>query len=361
MTLGVGDPLTGPRAESWRVEMLALDGTPLGPLDGAASLSLTWDASRDILGTGSLQWAGLSAPDWKSIRLQPFYEAVFPDGTEAEWPLGVFIPDIPAAHWTDGSQEQTVGLFDGLKVLVDDKTPTTYALPKGTYPTVAVRSILSAAGIPDSAVSLVDSVVQLQVAMVWEPGTTRLRIVNDLLLAANYWPLATDGYGVYTSSPYALPTDRADRYLFEDGEASIYEPEFEVEADTFDIPNRVTIIGRTSGETPPLVAVVTNEDLMSPYSQPNRGRWIDRTPETVEAVDFPTLDALARRRLAEATQVANAVSLSHWLVPLDLHDLVTFVNSPAGVGLRGSVQARAVSLTEDGLAAATAHLQEVTS
>jgi hypothetical protein len=359
MTLGVGDPLTGPRAESWRVEMLALDGTPLGPLDGAASLSLQWDISRDILGTGSLQWAGLSAPDWKTVRLQPVYEAVFPDGSVAEWPLGVFIPDVPAQRWTDGSQEQTVGLFDGLKVLVDDKTPKTFSLPKGAYPTAEVRLILAAAGIPDSMVSLVDSVVQLQVAMVWEPGTTRLRIVNDLLEACNFWPLATDGYGVYTSSPHYLPDARVARWTFEDGEASIYEPEFEVEGDTFDIPNRVTVIGRTSGDTPPLVAVATNEDLMSPYSQPVRGRWIDRAPETIEAVDFPTLDALARRRLAEVTQAANTVTLTHWLVPLDLNDLVVFVNSPAGVGLRGLVAARSVGLTEDGLATATAQLREV--
>jgi hypothetical protein len=359
MTLGVGDPLTGPRAESWRVEMLALDGTPLGPLDGAASLSLSWDASRDILGTGSLVWAGLDAPDWKTVRLQPVYEAVFPDGAVAEWPLGVFIPDVPAERWTDGSQEQTVGLFDGLKVLVDDKTPQTFSLPVGAYPTAEVRLILAAAGIPDAMVALVDSVAQLQVAMVWEPGTTRLRIVNDLLEACNYWPLATDGYGVYTSSPHYLAEDRVERWTFADGQASIYDPEFEVEGDTFDIPNRVTVIGRTSGDTPPLVAVATNEDLMSPYSQPIRGRWIDRAPETVEAVDFATLDALARRRLAEATQAARTVTLAHWLVPLDLNDLVRFRNSVAGVDLRGLVYTRALALSEDGLATATATLREV--
>lgn len=359
MTLGVGDPLTGPRAESWRVEMLALDGTPLGPLDGADTLSLTWDISRDIIGTGTLAWAGISAPDWKNIRLQPVYEATFPDGTATEWPLGVFIPDVPAAKWTDGSQDQSVGLFDGLKVLVDDKTPNTFGLPAGTYPTAAVRDQLRTAGIPDSMVAIVDSVGQLTVAMTWDAGTTRLRIVNDLLEAVNYLPLWTDGYGVYTGTPYTDASLRLPRWTFEDGPAAIYEPEFSVSDDTFDIPNRVTLIGRTTGDAAPLVSVITNEDLLSPYSQPNRGRWIDRAPETVEAVDAATLDALARRRLAEATQAARTVDLTHWLVPLDVNDLVEFRNSDAEVALVGLVQTRAVSLTEDGIATATAELREV--
>lgn len=360
MTLGVGDPLTGPRAESWRVEMLALDGTPLGTLDGVDSLSLDWSASRNIRGTGSLTWAGPSAaPDWRTVRLQPWYSARFPDGTTTEWPLGVFLPSTPNAKWADGSQEQTVDLFDGLKVLVDDKAPTTYSVAAGANIIDAVRAVLTGAGIPASAVAIVDSPATVSVAMVWEAGTTRLRIANDLLDAANYFALVHDDYGVYTASPYSSPAQRPTRWEFFDGEASIYEPEFEHEEDTFDVPNRVTVLGRSDGTTEALSAVATNDDPASPYSYTVRGRWIDREPETIEATDQATLDAIAARRLAEATQVARAVSLSHWLVPLALNDVVEFRNVTAGIDLRGVVASRGVSLDADGLATATARIREV--
>lgn len=366
MSLQPTDPATtallrGYRQESWYVLAFDRNGVPLGEFDGCQSLNADWTSARPVRGTGSLSWEGESAPDWLNLLLQPWYRATFADGSYVEWPLGLFIPATPEESWEDGTLSQDVDIYDRLLVLVEDEIDTTYVLPAGAITTEEIRIILNDGGIADKDISLADSSATLANSMVWEPGTTRLQMVNDLLASLNYFSLWADGYGTFHGDPYVAPQDRPVALVLEDAPDGIYDPKFSHLRDGFKVPNKYVGVSRGSGETEALISVATNTDPASPFSQPSRGRWITESDSGIEATDQATLDAIVARRLAEATQVASDVSLSIWTMPLAVNDIVTFGNSDADVDFRATVQSTKIELQTDGTADMEINIREVLS
>lgn len=197
--------------------------------------------------------------------------------------------------------------------------------------------------------------------MIWEPGTTKLQMVNDLLDSLNYFSLWVDGYGTFHGDPYVAPADRPAILVLDDTPDGIYDPKFSHLRDGFKVPNKYVGVSRGSGETEALVSVATNEDPDSPFSYQSRGRWISQSDSGIEAADQATLDAIVARRLAEATQVASDVELSIWTMPLLVNDVVTFGNSDADVDFRATVRTTKVELNTDGTSDMTINIREVLS
>src|SRR5690606_30012693 len=123
--------------------------------------------------------------------------------------------------------------------------------------------------------------------MVWEAGTSKLRIVNDLLAAIDYNSLWVDGQGNFRATPYVRPAARSITYSIlndesgaalvrelADGQESIYLDEWSRDRDVYGVPNKVVAVATGTGDEEPLVGVATNEDPASPFSEPSRGRWI---------------------------------------------------------------------------------------
>lgn len=335
------DPLLGHRQESWRWDILTLDGAPAGTLDGVEDASLEWSTGNTIRGGGSLSWAGTpeQEPDWSRVMLQPWYTAKT-DGGEVTWPRGVFIPAAPVQAHTDGGSTASVELYDKLLILDQDKVQQTYTVPAGANIVDAVRWLIASAGQPRMAIE--DSTQTTRSAMVWEAGTSKLAIVNDLLDSINYFALWCDGYGVYQGRPYQAPADRPVERVFVDDDESIYAPEFTHDLDLFSVPNKVIEIGRGDGETAALTSTATNEDPASPYSFQRRGRWIVHVDQDVEAANQATLDGIARRRLAELTQTASVVAFEHAHVPLELNDVLRFQRRDRGLDVTATVQSFSV-------------------
>lgn len=360
-TLVAGDDLTGIRVESWRVEKLGMDGSPLGLLDGVQTVSLDWEGDRDIFGTGSLKWEGDSALDWMTFRVQPWYRAEFPSGNVVEWPLGVYIPATPEENWDDGSLSQTVQLYDKLLVLTETQTEDTYTVEAGTVVTAKVRELLAAAGVPTSDIAITDSAKTVPDDIVLEPGTPYLELINKLLKSINYLNLWADGYGIFNSSPFIKPEDRTSVWDFKDDEAGIYEPEFSRARDTFKVPNKYIGFSISTGGFEAERAEAANTDPASPYSYPARGRWITEIERDIDAADGDTLEQIVARRLAERMQVASTVSIAHWLIPLALDDVVTFRSLPAAIDIRATVQSRRIELGEDDMVDSSTEVREVLS
>jgi hypothetical protein len=338
------DPLTGSRTERWSWTLLDLNDAPIGTLDGVESAQLTYSIFNTIRSGGTMQWSsgGNNAPDWTQVRLQPVYSATLQDGSTVSWPLGVFIPAAPKASWSDTGQKRTVQLFDKLLVLDGDHFEESFALPAGTVVTDAIRTIISDAG--ETNVAVTDSTATLLTGMAWQADTSRLQVINDLLASINYFSLWCDGNGAYRADPYTAPSSRLVVRNFIDDEASIYSPEFDHTLDIFDAPNKIILISTSDGTSPALTSVATNEDPNSPTSFPARGRWISRTDSNVQASSQAVLDALAARRLADATQVSSVITLKHAPVPdVILNSVVTFRRVPAGLALTGVVQSMTVS------------------
>lgn len=328
------NPLTTNRVESWRVELLTLADSSLGLLDGVSGGSFTFNSNAVIRGGGSLEYQG-EPIDWLKHRVQPWYK-IEAAGKVVEWPVGVFIPATPGTSYGDGATSISIALYDKLHIPDEDKLEYTYSAPKGSNVTDRVRSLLL--GIGETKMAITDSEATLSSGMVWDVGTSKLRIINDLLGAINYFSLWVDGYGMFRADPYTRPQDRPITFGFVDDEHGIYSPDFVHEQDLFNIPNKVICIGQSDGNVPAKIGTATNEDPTSPYSFQSRGRWITRTEEGVEATSQGVLDALARRYLAEGRLAGSTFDLEHAPIQIDLNDAVGFRRDIESIDVRGTVE-----------------------
>ena len=172
--------------------------------------------------------------------------------------------------------------------------------------------------------------------MLWEPGTSRLRIINDLLAAINYYALRTNPWGAYIADPYTAPGDRSvTRDLTAD---AIVAAQWTRERDLTNVPNRVVLVGQSSGDTPPLIGVAENVGSDDPLSIVGRGRVIAHVEENVEATSQGVIDGLAARKLADLSSPSGARVLGHAPVPLVLHDVIRHE------GVRGAIQSWSMRL-----------------
>jgi len=343
------DPLTVSRAESWRWDILTIDDAPTDTLDGVEGATLNFVADAPMRGGGSLSWAaepGQIRPDWPRIRLQPWYRLETLVGV-LEWPLGVFLPVTPTEKWTDQGVSIDVDLYDKTLVLDQDHTTQTTGVQKGSIVTDVIRTIITGAG--EEKLAIVDSPETLSTAIVWEPDTSRLTQVNDLLKAINYAPLWCDGYGTFRAEPNVAASARPVARAFADDARGIYLPDFSHARDMFEVPNRLKLVAKADSSAPALTSVVTNDDPLSPTSTVSLGRVISAQEDDVDATSQAILDDKAAKRLRELSRVASEVAMGVFApIPLQVHEVVSFVNETAGIEVLAEVQKVSVSFDPDG-------------
>jgi len=315
------------REESWRYDLLNLQDQKIGQLDGVTGATFEWSIFTDIRTSGSMDCVDPDI-DWLSVRVQP-WATVVAAGMELSWPVGVFIPATPGTQYSGAGKSQAIDLYDKLQILVDDKVENTYSVAAGTVVTTFIKTML--AGVGEVRDAITPSAATLRTSMVWEADTTKLKIINDLLASINYFSLWVDGYGVFQGAPYVEPGSRGISWIFADGAQCIYSSDFFHNNDGFLVPNKVSLISTSDGETAALTAQATNENPESDYSYQKRGRWITTTEKDIEASDQSTLNLMAQRRLIELSDVSSTYDISHALIPLDLNAAVKFIRSTEGI------------------------------
>lgn len=379
------EALSGARVTSFRFDLLGRrfndDGSVIreafvGELRSVVDGSLDWTYNTAIKGGGSIgvldvgQKIDGKAIDWLNVRIRPVAMVARADRPETleEFPLGVFLPAAPVEDWTDRGRSWKVELLDKCSILdqdviTDSETgaPVTYSLPSGTNVIASVISIIEGSG--ESAQAIEPDGKVLANPMTWDVGTSRLKIINDLLDAANYFSLWVDGSGQFRASKYVPPESRPPTYAmlapFDDTGASLMTPNWTRDRDIYSVPNRVVVVGQGDAETPALVSVATNEDPASEFSYPARGRWITLVETGVEAVDQAALDAYAYRKLASATSVTSGITAEHPILPdLRVNSVVEFRNTRADVSILCAVTK--TSITFDPTALVKSELREAT-
>jgi Concanavalin A-like lectin/glucanases superfamily len=234
----------------------------------------------------------------------------------AEWPQGVFLLSSPNRKRTvAGTITRDVDAYDQLQVLVDDRVSDRYTVTAGTLYTEAVRTLLS--GIPTK--SIANSTLTLPVAKDWEPGTSKLTIINELLSAINYRSLSFDESGVGLVQPYTSPQDRPPEYNYVDDGTSVIAPDAEQTLDVFSIPNKWVLVV-SDPDRAPLVGTYTNADPTSLTSTVSRGRTIVDFRTEQDAADQASLDAKAKRLAFEASQVYEEVPFNTAIMPFHSGD-----------------------------------------
>ncbi|MBK0420151.1 hypothetical protein JD276_14025 [Leucobacter sp. CSA1] len=336
--------LTGPRRPSWRVDLLDRDYAPLGEIDGVTGGSIELVALSRLGASGSLTILDRGQDiDWMSHRVRLTYDPGIP-GIEA-WPVATMLFTSPTTRTRSGVRSFDAKLLSPLAVVDEDTTEATYSLPAGTPIIPTVVALIQSTG--ETRIAATESEAVLRSPMVWEAGTPKLTIINELLESAGYWSLWCDGSGQHRVEPYVPPADREPAYTFQAGAVSIHSPDWSREQDHAAVPNRFIVIGEGSDEEPAIVGVATNENPDSPYSFQARGRWITETEEGAEVADQVAADLLAQRRLLDRMSPVAKLSVSHSVMPLDPNDVVTF--QPRGHSTRATVQRMSFQLSYDSL------------
>lgn len=339
--------LTGHRRQEWTYELLDRTGAVLGLLTGARPGGrLTWTANQSVKGRGDLLYLrDTQDVDWLTARIRITLTVHPLDGGQpVQIGMGVWVPSV--SEWTHAPTGATakIPLLSRETILARQGIPHTYSLAAGTNIAQAVRDLIIGAGEPVGAIS--DSDAALAVDRVWEPHTSRLRIINDLAIAGGFFSLFSDSLGQYRLEPSTRATTRPIAWRF-DGETRVIVPTYPHARD-LNVPNVVPVRARTEHDEDPLTAVARNDDPNSPLSTVHRGEvWAD--VEDVDAADLETLEAYASRRLAEHMSIAASATVTGLTLPLWFNDAVTFEDAAHGVTGRHVVTSRTVELTPTGL------------
>jgi len=130
----------------------------------------------------------------------------------------------------------------------------------------------------------VPSTQVLAASRVWEPNTTRLRIINDLLETIGYWSIKTDPMGRVIAEPKIPLDQRPIEFWFDDSPfEGIYMPDWSRDRDLL-VRNRCIVIQRVEGIWEPLV-ISAKLPPEHPQSFENRGYYDDRIEVDVDFTD----------------------------------------------------------------------------
>lgn len=378
--LSTEEILYGDRVTSYRWEVLEhSNGVDqlVGILDGVSDGSLKWTQNAAVKGSGKAQVVDLDVAspgmlrigqlNLESVRVRPVQvTAGLPEN-----PLGVYLLESAKEEWEDTGRVWNLSFLDRCTVPAQDLVDQSYAVPAGALILQEVKTILASSG--EYLAINSSSTLATSNGMAWEAGTSKLKIINDLLDVAGYNALWMDGMGNFQVTPRVLPADRSILYEvlgipreLRDGEQSIYRPSWNRDRDSFGVPNKVIAVQSAGGEDEEaLVGQWTNEDPTSPYSYPSRGRWIPyvldsvETPEGTEAEIIAFLQQRARATLVQMSAVQAQVSLDHLPIPVKVGDVIRFAHSAAGIDARHVITSISLDITPTGLM--QSKLQEVIS
>jgi hypothetical protein len=279
-------------------------------------VSQNWLA--DIKRTCTLTMAERGGIDWLKDRIRPSVRLHLPPWGPEDWveyPQGVFLLASPE-RTTDESRVVTreVTGYDQLLVYADELLEDRYAVTAGSNVVNAVRALLLDVLIPPAIRSTPHAGV-LVATKEWEPGTSKLGVINELLGLINYDSLAFDEDGVAVVQPYRSPMERSPGYTYADDTNGLVFPQISQGLDTYGVANSWVLVV-SQPDQPLIIGSYTNMDPASPTSTVRRGRVITDYRTEMEAVDQATLDAKALRLAFEASQVYEQIPFQTGLVPI---------------------------------------------
>lgn len=309
---------TGTRRWSFRYELLDVSNTYVEDLDNVTAGSVSQNWLADIKRTAAFTLTERGGIDFLSDRIRPLVRLHLPPfGVDdwVAWPQGVFLLTSPERMSSPaGVLTREVEGYDQLQVYSDDLYSTRYTVAAGTVVTMAVQTVLTSVTYPPS-IRLTPHAGTLVAAKEWEPGTSKLHVINDLLDMINYQSLSFDEEGVAVVAPYRSPSERAEEYSYLDDQNGLVVPEMSQRLDLFSVPNKWVLVV-SEPDQPALTSTYINVDPASPTSTVRRGRTITDYRTEQEAVSQAVLDAKAARIAFEASQVYEAVPFRTGLMPI---------------------------------------------
>lgn len=332
------DELTGrhgARRFTFRYERLSSANVFLADLTNVIECEIEQNWLADIKRKASFTLKDDGSINYLQDRIKPWvrlYVSPYGEDDWVEWAQGVFLLSSPTrSSDVSNSIVRDVEAYDGLQVFIDDLVTDRYSVASGTVYTTAISTLL---GSIDKNITV--STKTLPAAKEWEPGTSKLRIINELLDAINYESLSFDENGTATVRPYTAPSVRSEEYTYADNDDSVIIPNVEQTLDLFSVANRWVLVVSDPDKTA-LTSTYTNTNPSSPTSTVSRQRTIVDFRTEQDAADQTTLDALAARLAFEASQIYEAIEFSTGMMPFHSgNDVYRITYSPLAVNAKYS-------------------------
>lgn len=307
----------GTRRFSFRYEHLDSTNTKIGhdlTPDHIVSGSVEQNWLADIKRKAKFKIHDDGHINFLSDRIKPFIKLHIPPyGTNdyVEWPQGVFLLSSPSRTGENSTTiYRDVEAYDALQVFNDDLINSRYTVAASASYTSTISTLLGS--IPKSIQA---STSVLPAAKEWDPGTSKLKIINELLNALNYQSLSFDEDGIAIVKGYTSPSQRAPEYVYADDEVGLINPNVTQDFDLFSIPNNWVLVV-SDPDRAALVGTYTNTDPSSPTSTVRRGRTITDFRTEQDAADQTALNAKAQRLAFEASQIYEAVEFKTAMMPI---------------------------------------------
>ena len=300
-----------------RLFLSDVHGHELAPLPGVRGASVnvsnyrdhTWELALDADATDAFDPARdyvLAAIDVRSDLDRPW----------RRYPLGLYRFNLPGgADEPEGSVWELDGQSLEMLVMHDMATEGFRVAPGGSILS-AVRTILTSHGVPSNRITLPPASEDKVLAngAYYDPikdadGAFYLRIVNNLLTQGGYGALQTDEVGQFFVAK-TLSIEQKEPSVYYGPKASgaddmiVYEG-IPRTANYDRFANEVFVYSQDVNQTPPITAVVRNENPNSPVSvlSPPQGLGYTVTKQVaVDSIpDQATADLLARAELARSS------------------------------------------------------------
>lgn len=268
--------------------------------------------------------------DYLNDRIRPI---VILDNVE--YPMGVFLLPSPTRKKTSQGIIREIEAYDKTQILLEDKVVDRYYIRKDTNYIKAITRIINSANIYQVMIDPAD--FKLKRDREFEPGTSKLEIVNTLLNECNYTSLYSDRNGILKAKKYVLPNYRNADITYSDG--SIKNPKLDInglkvpyttndELDLFNVAN-IFVVVASNAENESLRALYKNVSPTSPTSIINRRRNIVDYRTVSDIADQTTLNNYVKRLAYNATNTYQKISFETLVNPRHGYNECIYVEDKA--------------------------------
>lgn len=230
--------------------------------------------------------------DYLNDRICPFMLEEI-NGEWVESPLGVYLMPSPSRYTKNNVIYRDIQAYDTTQILKEDKFRKRMYYKKGMKYTEVITQIIHSANVYKTKVTNSESVLNRD--REFEPGMSKIDVVNELLKEINYTSIYTDELGFFVAKPYELPSIRDIELSYRNDEISeIIADTYKDEIDTFNVPN-VWVATASNAEGLNLRSEYENSDPASVLSTYYRKRSIVQKLEVNDIADQASLDNYVKR------------------------------------------------------------------
>lgn len=235
----------------------------------------------------------------------PVETEIINEGVYGEWeeyPLGAFYMSSPTRRDENNKVVRDIEAYDLTLTLSEDKITERYTVTKGSNYIEEIKRLLNNSGVNNYRIESPD-VVTTRRDIEYEPGTSLLTIVNDMLGQIGNTPIYMDNMGILRSYKYVNPADRMPTKFYDDSSCSVVLEGSEEELDIFNVPNVFSVAVSNPDELP-IIRTVVNDDPSNVLSTVRRGRRI---------VDFRTIEDMSNEDSLEryVMRIANEANTQY--------------------------------------------------